>query len=918
MAELGGDSPPPLPGSPPPSEEDPPEDRVSSRAPSEKFRALQKMISSSPTMYSAKKPDYSVGAPPTKRQHREQLDAYEEPAAGESPKLTHRTLDRPKRKSRAPSRGKLRERVLQSQPDDPTAGAEVSTASDTEAESAPPGLPPPVPDSTPPEIPTAPPPSLSDALMDAKSELPNGVPAPPTQPQAVPDGATSLGQPYSQDGHHEVVPPSVLSPISKEYDKESTAQSPADREDTSIFSESTATPKMGTPSPITASKSTEAKKAAIGSFSERLKKIRENRTPKKSSPLAKTVSTSGLPSSESRPSLQTYASLVTASPSSDYSSSSSASKLSSGGRSKSTSHVISQSPTSILTQNSAAMKSQNKEQAPTRAAKSSSDVLPPVTPLVLSPDHKASTVGDTRAQSSGPPHSISSKTRSKKSDRMKKSRPVDSLRADSTVNQATVSETLQVVDPKTETDTIMPPAELTITASSESLPGLPECPPPDLPSSPPPDLADVVEAISETSLILDTAVPPGEASDDDTGKATVSPPMVTHRKKTFPTRREMVQVYPEAQSNVWRRSAFDALVTIEPSAEEKQEPSLSLKESRKLALEAARKPNADVRPILQRWSAHMSNSTELSPTHQEFTPEPVQEPSDDEKAVEGLPPPPPPPSTPPPSDSELQVDTDEEPRDVSSSPDPSLQEIKRIPSSSGIGIASKERRIPSSDPRDIFHTVKVISEGETIHSPDFKVTPVAKKRWRQSQPVFDDLQSSASTGDIAYQRPRFHSVGRRETSSLKSLNSSSESLSFEETQQFHKISTSPLLVSREKQQQSIESIPEQDATLAEGDTEKKLQRDKQRSSFLDSILADIPSIKQSDSYSSSSREALLGSPVKISSEEIDKLKQSSQDHSRTESKSPGSNTTPVVVERRKGRRGRRTLRNVDSLIVVSF
>lgn len=173
----------------------------------------------------------------------------------------------------------------------------------------------------------------------------------------------------------------------------------------------------------------------------------------------------------------------------------------------------------------------------------------------------------------------------------------------------------------------MPPAEPSISASSESLLGLPECPPPDLPSSPPPDLADIIEAISETSLILDTAIPPGS---DDTRK-------VIHQEKTFPARREVVQVHPEAQSNLWRRSAFDALVAIEPSAEEKKEPSLSLEESRKLALEAARKPNADVRPILQRWSAHMSNSTELSPTHQEFTSEPVQEPSDDEKAVEGLP-----------------------------------------------------------------------------------------------------------------------------------------------------------------------------------------------------------------------------------------------------------------------------------------
>ena len=53
---------------------------------------------------------------------------HEEPAAGESPKLIHRTLDRPKRKHRAPSREKLRERGLQSPTDDPLAGAEESSA----------------------------------------------------------------------------------------------------------------------------------------------------------------------------------------------------------------------------------------------------------------------------------------------------------------------------------------------------------------------------------------------------------------------------------------------------------------------------------------------------------------------------------------------------------------------------------------------------------------------------------------------------------------------------------------------------------------------------------------------------------------------------------------------------------------------
>ena len=1028
MAELGGDSPPPLPGSPPPledSQEDLRTGRVSSRSPSEKFRALQKMINSSPNMYSAKI-ENGMGAPPTKRQH---MDAYEEPAAGESPKLTHRTLDRPKRKSRVPSRGKLRERALQSQPGDPTVGAEDSN--DANAQSTLPGLLPPLPDSAPPKLPSVPPPSLSNALLDAHSALTNNVSAPPTRLQEMPG---SPAQTYSrEDGQGEDARPTILNRVSNDDGKELTAHSPVandppKREDASILmSESTSTSKMGTPSLTTAS---EAKKAAIGSFSERLKKIRETRTTKTTSPLSKTIS---LPSHETRtrPSLQTASSLATPSPISEHSSfafPSGTSTPSTGDRNKSMSRVAAPSSTDsniILTQNSAALKSQSEEQAPTQITKSSSDLLPPVTPSLLSPDFDSPTVGDTHTQASSPPYS--NDVSSKKNNWRKKPGSVDSLRADSTANKSLESyQAVSGLDPKPlgfpqsepqeiepvespdslsigeplsplhssetgrkrdewrkqksrpvnsvisepilpqavtkeipsslgdavhaqgnktndrpETDVLMPPAEptnLQISASSESLPGLPDSPPPDLPSSPPPDLADVMEAISETSLILDTAIPPEEAGrlSTDTREASVSSPldlMVTHQTKTLPTRREVVQVRlskPDTQSNTWQRSVDKC----------EEEPRLSLKERRALTLEASRRPNAVMKTVL---STHVADSKEVSPSHQESTSETrptptiqMEDPSDDEKILEGLPPPPPPPSLPPPSDSELQVETD---GDTEPSVEQATLTQKRIRSSSSISSGSKERlqqprQTLSSGPRDISHTVKVISEGETIHSPDFKVTRVAKKRWRKSQPVYNDLQSSASTGDIVYRRPRFGSLGQHETSSLKSLTSSSESLSFEEAQQFHKTSTtSPLLVSRAKDQ-SVESIPEQNATL-EGDPEKKRQKEEQRSSFLESILSDIPSTKQPSTYSSSSQEDLLGSPVQNSYEEIAKMQQRNEDQSRAESKSPGPDTIPVVedssktehgnvspsvagVERREGRRGRRRLRNVDSLIIVSY
>ena len=93
--------PPPPPSSPPPGGEE-------EKAPvssSEKFKALQSMLSGVPTMYSPPKDQASSepAPPPSKSAHTEQENDGDSPFK-ESPQLKHTTKDRPRRKVRPPSR----------------------------------------------------------------------------------------------------------------------------------------------------------------------------------------------------------------------------------------------------------------------------------------------------------------------------------------------------------------------------------------------------------------------------------------------------------------------------------------------------------------------------------------------------------------------------------------------------------------------------------------------------------------------------------------------------------------------------------------------------------------------------------------------------------------------------------------------
>ncbi len=189
------------------------------------------------------------------------------------------------------------------------------------------------------------------------------------------------------------------------------------------------------------------------------------------------------------------------------------------------------------------------------------------------------------------------------------------------------------------------------------------------------------------------------------------------------------------------------------------------------------------------------------------------------------------------------------------------------------------RRTPlSSTTAAAYRNVKIISEGGTLQSPDLKFTRVAMKHW--SKPIPDELFASASTGDIlsAPRKSSLDGSGMQKASSLKSFGSSSESLTFDDSQKLQK-PLSPLIVSRAQEssrtRENLESesdSKEPEMTMEEGTKVRQGDRD-QRSSFVDSVLASIPPVSCSNS---SSQENILrrrdipeeGMPLQGDKEEV--------------------------------------------------
>ena len=223
-----------------------------------------------------------------------------------------------------------------------------------------------------------------------------------------------------------------------------------------------------------------------------------------------------------------------------------------------------------------------------------------------------------------------------------------------------------------------------------------------------------------------------------------------------------------------RRSAFDALVATEPTAEEKNEPKLSIEERRSLALHAAKRADGDTKPVLHRWTPSAGNSTNTS---QESLPK--------KKAFEDVSISPVGSSQVPPSLKSLPSSL--APRSQSVSP-PSFSPQDYVPlhhRSTSSDLATRParhlfKRFQQSHPSapNVSQKVKVISEGKPPSSPDLKFTRIAKKQWKRPvhSHLFDDLSSSASTGNIV-STPQ--SPDLPDSSSLQFFGSNEEVISFD-------------------------------------------------------------------------------------------------------------------------------------------
>ena len=372
---------------------------------------------------------------------------------------------------------------------------------------------------------------------------------------------------------------------------------------------------------------------------------------------------------------------------------------------------------------------------------------------------------------------------------------------------------------QTEGEVELPTNDDVLHDSAESLPSLPETPPPELPDGPPPDLpssfsldglefeGDAFEekVISETLLILpeENVVEESEATAsslptlEDTSATTTeivpetpeskpksqpksspestSPPEKEHPPITYSEKVQLRRPRRAANGtdpqdvNLQRRSAFDALVAVEPTSEEKREPKLSAEQRRSLALESSRRSDADTSPFLERWNISVPSS----------------KPDTSNKSI--------------PSDIEEPVEAMESPEKVManiSSPstegtkqDKDLLSIKglnpiRPKSIAGIDDlqptlkhASKDESRWSLPPdSEIFQSVNVIPD------PAPKLTGEIKAKWKKSHLLTADGNPSlsASTGQLfskgrdTIQDGDGSKTGK--SSSWRALHSSSESL----------------------------------------------------------------------------------------------------------------------------------------------
>ena len=375
--------------------------------------------------------------------------------------------------------------------------------------------------------------------------------------------------------------------------------------------------------------------------------------------------------------------------------------------------------------------------------------------------------------------------------------------------------------PQTEGEVELPANGNVLHDSAESLPSLPETPPPELPDGPPPDLPssfslDGLEFEGDENVISETLLIPREddiiiaEENEATGSSMVAlngatppvaetvpeapeskpesqpqsslestPPLEKEQSPNMSIYGDKVQLCKPRRTangtspqdvNLQRRSAFDALVAVEPTSEEKKGPKLSAEQRRSLALEASRRSDADTSPFLERWNISVPPSKVDT-----SIPRDVEEHKKPVEAMES------------PESKGVTVDVNSSPIEGGTTQDKDLLSIKELNQIRPKSIAGDlqptlkcanedESRWSLPPDSEIFQSINVVPD------PAPKLIGETKIKWKKSHLLTADGNPllSASTGQLFSKGRDTSSESDRsstgKSSSWRALHSSSESL----------------------------------------------------------------------------------------------------------------------------------------------
>lgn len=575
------ESPPPPPCSPPPSivpEDDRKEPALSN------FKALQQMLSTSHTMYTSREP-----APPPK-------PIYRDMEVEDSPKLEHRTRERPRRKTRMPSRSALREKALSSSPiietdsfiaPPPTyrvldAQVEVENSITSPMSMEVPISPPPSPPPSPPATPPPPSPPSSPPCLPSHS--------------AIQERTTSLIQNSSNTATNGIKTNDISSSVSN-------SKMPDILQKTSVSlqhkAEKSSPHTMISVVPFVAGdKSTAKLQTTTSTFTNRLKQITQRRAAQRKSPspsaLSPTHSASSLPQylgplsehSKENPSLLSSLSVSPVTSQASMDSSTHESNTETHGNNNGGLQAESIGRVKGI-------KLENIDSGtPFSIPSSLIPSLPPIPSATLPPSL---------------PHSLPPALTE---DKNFTNNQFSSFTEESAKKESK-SETREKFNPSSEANIKV--GQDKNCNSLSSLSSSSDCPP-ELPSVPPPPIPDSIEdedphllfqASSATSAQLYFDSPPllpdiAETTSILSGTESSTAPSISSGTST--PRKGIRQQHHTLQNRPERRSAFEAMLISESSAVRVGEKRLSLNERRALTLQASRRPDANSNSVIKRWS----------------------------------------------------------------------------------------------------------------------------------------------------------------------------------------------------------------------------------------------------------------------------------------------------------------------------